>query len=428
MAIKPSVTLSRLHLKNPHLTRLSVRSDFTDLTKVDRWIWGHRSSRSSSIVNLHPKKPKTRALSVPAGTFLARNGSHTHELACLKMVKNDPYSDMPDSLQIRAMILAYAPWVYFHPDEQYFPSSVLCFFQNRAELHQTGQILPVINDGDNLPNNGGPDDAFLDLPSDQPNKERVRRGFLSNAVAYIHVKPALGGTFTDLAVWLYYPFNGGGKFQLGPFTINLGKIGEHVSDWEHITLRIDNFRGTLKAVYLSQHSKGKWLAPGEFELMNGTRPVVYASLHGHAHYSTPSSHIHLAGNLDSSDVRMLYDEFPKMNSRKSPIVKGDNFIRFGLRDDAAKSNNVMDIASTYNVVCIDHKDFAMEPWLSYTGRWGPKIAYDFKEEVLKIANKLPHKVRKLFIKVLQKVPAELLGEQGPQGPKMKESWTGDERV
>ncbi|KAI3827069.1 hypothetical protein L1987_01132 [Smallanthus sonchifolius] len=407
-----------------------VRSDFTDLTKVDRWIWGHRTRRSSSIVDLHTTKPKTRALGVPAGTFLARNGSNAHELVCLKMVKNDPNSAMPDSLQIRAMIQAYAPWVYFHPDEQYFPSSVLWFFENGVELHKNGQIpRHVSKDGDNLPNSGGADDAFLDLPSDQPNKERIKRGFLSDVVAYIHVKPALGGTFTDLTIWLYYPFNGGGKFQLGPFIINLGIIGEHVSDWEHITLRIDNFHGTLKAVYLSQHSKGKWLAPGEFEVMNGTRPVVYASLHGHAHYSTPSSHIHTAGNLDSSDIQMLYDELQKMNnSGKLPIHTGENFLGFGVRDDAEKSNNVMDIASSYNVVCVDYKEFGMEPWLNYTGRWGPKITYEFTEEVLKIANNLPHEVKKLVIKVLQKLPAELLGEEGPQGPKMKENWYGDERV
>ncbi|KAD5802297.1 hypothetical protein E3N88_13657 [Mikania micrantha] len=413
--------------EKPSLDKVKcVRSDLTDLTKVDKWIWGHKMDGSSSMVNLHVTKPKTRELSVPTGLFLARNGSNTHELACLKMVKNDPYSAMPNSEQIRAMINAYAPWVYFHPDEQYLPSSVLWFFQNGAELHQNGQSSRrVVNDGDNLPSYGGADDAFLDLPSGKQDKERVKKGFLSDAVNYIHVKPSLGGTCTDIVIWLYYPFNGGGKFQLGPFTINLGSIGEHVGDWEHITLRIDNFRGSLMEVYLSQHAKGTWLTPNQFELMNGTRPVVYASLHGHSHYSTPTSHVHLAGKLNPNDLRMLHDEFHKMNSS---INSWDNFIGFGVRDDAAKSNNVMDVASTYNVICIDYKDFGMEPWVKYTGRWGPKITYDFVKEIMKITDNLPSLVKKLVIKLLKKLPAELLGQEGPQGPKMKESWSGDERV
>ncbi|KAJ0829354.1 putative vacuolar protein sorting-associated protein [Helianthus annuus] len=33
-----------------------VRSDFTDLTKVDKWIWGHKMLTSTSIVNLHTIK------------------------------------------------------------------------------------------------------------------------------------------------------------------------------------------------------------------------------------------------------------------------------------------------------------------------------------------------------------------------------------
>ncbi|KAF5806758.1 putative vacuolar protein sorting-associated protein [Helianthus annuus] len=65
------------------------------------------------------------------------------------MVKNNPYSAMPNSLQIGEMIQAYAPWVYFHPDEQYLPLSVLWFFQNGVELHQPCQIpRPMINDGE----------------------------------------------------------------------------------------------------------------------------------------------------------------------------------------------------------------------------------------------------------------------------------------
>nr|XP_043611758.1 uncharacterized protein LOC122583418 [Erigeron canadensis] len=419
---KPSVDIVRC-----------VRKDFTDSTEEEHWLWGLKvSNDSSNYVDIYTTKPVNRELSVRAGTFLARgNGFSTHGLACLKMVRTDPYYAMPNSEQIRAMIHTYAPWVYFHPDEEFFPSSVSWFFLNGVELHQMGQgIWPIMENGDNLPTNGSINDAFLDLPSDESKKNEVKKGYLASAMAYIHVKPAFGGTFTDLAIWIFYPFNGGGKFQLGPFTINLGKIGEHVGDWEHITLRIDNFRGILKEIYLSQHSKGKWVSAIEFEFINGTRPIVYASLHGHTHYNTPSYHLHSVVKIDSTDVQMLYDEYFKLNkdSSKIPIVNGEKFAGFGARDDTAKSDNVMDVASSYNVVCVDYKAFELKPWLKYTGRWGPKITYGFAKFIKKEINNLPDKVKALAIKLLNKLPAELLGQEGPQGPKMRDNWLGDERV
>ncbi|GJZ63062.1 putative vacuolar protein sorting-associated protein 62 [Tanacetum coccineum] len=379
-----------------------VRSDLTDLTQVDKLIWGYKRNTSQVSINVYTTMPINKSRSVPVGTFFARSsGQDKHELVCLKMAKSDPYFAMPNSLQIKTMIDAYAPLVYFHPDEEYFPSSVLWFFNNGAEITQVGGIhWPVLNDGELLPDYGTLDDAYLDLPPDQANKEKAKRGFLHDAKAYVHVKQALGGTFTDLAIWLYYPFNGAGKVQVGPFTIKLSQIGEHVSDWEHITIRIDNFRGTLKSVYLSQHAKGKWFTPREFEFVR-TRPVVYASLHGHTHYNSPGVHLHLKEEINPDDMKM---------------------------DDAAKSNNVMDIASKYDIVCVDYMDSVLKPWLNYTGRWGPKITYKYKSEILKATSYLPERVEALANKLLEKVPAEVFGEEGPEGPKMKDSWTGDERV
>ncbi|PWA49642.1 vacuolar protein sorting-associated protein 62 [Artemisia annua] len=407
-----------------------VRSDLTDLIQVDKLIWGYKENTSQLSVNVYTTTPIHKMLSVPVGTFFARSiGEDKHELVCLKMVRSDPYFAMPNSLQIKTMIGAYAPWVYFHPNEKYFPSSVLWFFNNGAEIYQVGGIhWPVINDGELLPDYGTVDDAYLDLPSDEAyNKEKAKRGFLHDAIAYIHVKRALGGTFTDLAIWLYYPFNGAGKVQIGPFTIKLSQIGEHVGDWEHITLRIDNFSGILKSVYLSQHAKGKWFSPTEFEFVEGTRPVVYASLHGHTHYNTPGAHLHLKEEINQNDMKMLYNEFNSY-SKKSPIVRGEKYVWFGIRDDAAKSKNVMDIASKHDVVCVDNMDSVLKPWLNYTGRWGPKITYEYKSEILKATSYLPDKVEALAKKLLEKVPAEVFGEEGPEGPKMKDSWTGDERV
>lgn len=119
-----------------------------------------------------------------------------------------------------------------------------------------------------------------------------------------------------------------------------------------------------RSIYV-KHSKGEWLTAGDLEYnVDGSRPIVYA-LHGHTFYHPPTYyHIHSVAKIDSSDVKMLYDEYFKLNnSRKSiPIVNGEKFVGFGARDDTAKSDNVMDIASSYDVVCVDYKPLDLEPW------------------------------------------------------------------
>ena len=62
---------------------------------------------------------------------------------------------------------------------------------------------------------------------------------------YVHVKPALGGIFIDIVMWVFCPFNGPATLKVGLMSIALSKIGEHVGDWEHFTLRICNYTGEL---------------------------------------------------------------------------------------------------------------------------------------------------------------------------------------
>jgi hypothetical protein len=59
----------------------------------------------------------------------------------------------------------------------------------------------VAADGSNLPQGGGNDGAYwLDLPVDIGQRERVKKGDLAGAKAYVQAKPMLGGTATDLAL------------------------------------------------------------------------------------------------------------------------------------------------------------------------------------------------------------------------------------
>ncbi|KAM7472421.1 hypothetical protein LguiA_010604 [Lonicera macranthoides] len=330
-----------------------VRSDLTDLVEIDTWIWGLGNEVNSSGLNIYSSRPTirgTQALGVPIGTFIAQNDGVAMSLACLKNVKAN-LSTMPNIQQIQALVHAYSPSVYLHPDEQYLPSSVNWFFENGALLYQRGQETtpaPIKPNGSNLPQGGSNDDAYwLDLPIDEKAKEMVKKGYLNTAGAYLHIKPMLGVTFTDIAIW---------------------------------------------------HSGGTWVDVPELEFQNGNKPVTYASLHGHAFY-------------------------PKTGL----VLIGSDGI--GIRDDTAKSKMVMDTGTRFSVVAAEYlppSTVVEPPWLNYARKWGPNISYNIDEEIKKVDKLLHGKLKNKFENFLKSIPKEVLGEEGPTGPKVKSNWNRDE--
>ena len=385
-----------------------VRSDLTDQCEAHTWTWGPGKDKDDNGFNVYSLRPSIRgiqsqAMGVSVGSFLGHIGGVTSPLsniACLKNAKSN-LSSMPNVKQIEALLHTYSPWVYFHSDEIYLPSSVDWFFGNGALLYKKGEEskpAPIEPTGSNLPQGGSNDGAYwLDLPVDEGAKERVKKGDLGNSQVYVHIKPMLGATFTDIAIWVFYPFNGPAKAKVEMVNVPLGKIGEHVGDWEHVTLRVSNFNGELQRVYFSEHSGGTWVDAPELEFQNGNKPVAFASLNGHAFYSKPGL-----------------------------VLQGSKGI--GIRNDSEKSNLVMDTGLSYSVVSADYLGSAVvePPWLNYCREWGPKLSYDLAEEIKKVEKLLPGPLKSAFDKFIKGLPSEVLGEEGPTGPKMKNSWTGDE--
>ncbi|XP_009776767.1 hypothetical protein At1g04090-like [Nicotiana sylvestris] len=374
-----------------------VRADLTDVSESHDWIWG---TNGLNVYSSRPRDSGTQALGVSTGAFMAQNNGAADSLACLKNVKAK-LSAMPNLNQVKALVQAYSPLIYFHPDEEFYPSSVTWFFQNGALLYTKGQESSPVGiqlTGSNLPQGGSNDGAYwLDLPSDNAAKANVKRGDLLGATAYLHIKPMFGATYTDIAVWLFYPFNGAAKAKLEFMTISLGKIGEHVGDWEHVTLRISNFNGELQGVYFSEHSGGIWISASQLEFQNGNKPVVYSSLHGHAAYPKPGQNLQGSGDV-------------------------------GIRNDTGKGK-LMDTGGNFLVVGAEYlgSTIVEPPWLNYAREWGPKINYDISKELNKIERFMPGKLKRVVEKIVRSLPNEVLGEQGPTGPKFKDMWNGDER-
>ncbi|KAK1413375.1 hypothetical protein QVD17_35147 [Tagetes erecta] len=383
-----------------------VHAELSDEVEVDRWIWGLDKKINVDNVNVYETRPKDRgvnAVSVSTGSFVVQYGGSSADVSpvyCLKNVKNN-LKAMPNLSQVETLIEAYSPVVYFHPDEEYFPSSVNWFFENGALLYEKGkesEPSTIRPDGSNLPQGGCNDDSYwLDLPTDDSAKERVKKGDLANSCAYFRIKPMFGGTFTDIPVWVFYPFNGPARAKVEIFNVSLGKIGEHVGDWEHLTLRVSNYNGELKSVYFSEHSGGQLIDSSDVEFENGNKAVAYASLHGHAFY-------------------------PKTGL----VLQGRG--RIGIRNDTSKGGMRMDTGVAPMVVAAEYLGPAVvePPWLNYSRKWGPKISYDIANEMNKFRKVLPRVLRGAFDKIVKRLPNEVLGEEGPTGPKSKSNWSGDE--
>nr|XP_043621065.1 uncharacterized protein LOC122592816 [Erigeron canadensis] len=385
-----------------------VRYDLTDSTEPHYVLLNTISKVAESMFRVWKIRPCRRGMhekSVSVGTFFCSclwSPGEDLNVSCLKNL-NPSLQWMPNLDQIHALIKHYGPTIYFHPDEIYLPSSVSWFFENGALLYKKGESKGERIDpsGSNLPKDERNDGEYwIDLPKDSTRK-KIKKGNLESAKVYVHVKPALGGTFTDIVMWIFCPFNGPGCLKIGLLNFPLSRVGQHVGDWEHVVLRISNFTGELWSVYFSQHSGGLWVDLTHLEFIEGNKTVVYASRNGHANYPHPGE-----------------------------FLQGSVNLRIGVSNVAAPSKYVLDASKAYEIIAAEYlgEGVVNEPcWLQYKRKWGPTTVHDSRAEITRILNRLPATLRYTAEHIFSKLPNELYGEDGPTGPKEKCSWYGDEK-
>ncbi|CAI0385221.1 unnamed protein product [Linum tenue] len=389
-----------------------VRADLTEPCETGDLVFSMDSkSGSNQQFQIWTTKPCEMGMlgkGVSVGTFYCRSSIMSSEealmsVACLKNL--DAFlTAMPNLNQVHSLIQHYGPIMYFHPDEDYLPSSVQWFFKNGALLYKDdwkkGQ--PINYMGSNLPSGGENDGGYwIDLPIDDGESSSLKSGNLESAELYVHVKPALGGSFTDVAMWVFCPFNGPVTLKIGLVSIPMSRLGQHVGDWEHVTLRISNFTGELWQVFYSEHSGGRWVDASEVEFIKGSnKPIVYSSKHGHA-------------------------SFP----HEGMFLQGSTKFGIGVRNDTARSDYFIDSSVKYQLIAAEYlgEELVEEPcWLQYMREWGPTVVYGSRSEIDKIINILPFFVRFSVENLIELFPTELYGEEGPTGPKEKDNWVGDE--
>jgi hypothetical protein len=172
-------------------------------------------------------------------------------------------------------LVQYAPRVWMHPEEEYFPSSVEFALPSMTRFLGGDGNYWV---GSTVPLNSPSDDS---LP--------FFKGDLANAPVYAYYADK-GNDVVDLVYFFYYPYNRGKE---AVDTI----WGNHVGDWEHITVRL--MRGpdeslTPLQVYLSAHSFGGAYDWAEVEHFEATHPVVYSAKGSHGVWSAAGDHVYMS--------------------------------------------------------------------------------------------------------------------------------------
>ncbi|KAL9076488.1 MAG: hypothetical protein Q9157_003616 [Trypethelium eluteriae] len=173
-----------------------------------------------------------------------------------------------------------------------------------------------------------------------------------------------GSGIVDAFYFYFYAFNLGETVNLAGLGLNVSSalIGNHVGDWEHTMLRFQN--GMPQTMWYSAHDSG-FVYTYQAVDKNNSRPVVYASLGGHANYATPGtqSRFDIIQINDSTSAGPLWD----------PVANA-YFYTF---------TPTSDLNGTFTPA--GSSPSAPTPWLYYLGKWGDKQLPDSDPNQLDLA-------------------------------------------
>ncbi|OCK80769.1 hypothetical protein K432DRAFT_296964 [Lepidopterella palustris CBS 459.81] len=252
-------------------------------------------------------------------------------------------------------VLDYAPLVYLHSQEKYFPSDIsaqLSSSNTQPEANFTvvsGASSPLTLDNLNELNSFGT--VYLTSKVDITTNPAWLNGVVpdssgktENAVPCAIIVNDHGSGNVDAFYMYFYAFNWGGVVLKQQF-------GDHVGDWEHNMIRFSD--GIPTYIWYSQHSNGEAFAYKVVK-KSGLRPITYSANGSHANYATTGDHDHTIPNFnlpaglveDHTDAGTLWD----------PMLSA-YYYSYTPISSSAGTFAAYDTSTPVN-------------WLYYTGKWG----------------------------------------------------------
>ncbi|MCP4569687.1 MAG: Vps62-related protein [FCB group bacterium] len=275
-----------------------------------------------------------------------------------------------DPAKRKDILRKFAPVVYFHPQEKYFPDTVERYLQNvrlRLDIKggrdkgirdRVGKVGNLLKHHERCQHSDGtyPSRYFLEIR--KSGKKTTRAGCYEKAKCYARIRRAPHCNYKwDILYVFFFPYNG-----------NLSVGGAHEGDWEHITIRVDDDAENIEKIYYSaHHHEGKWIYSHGQDNKDGfklekdeivpiaTHPIVYSAKDSHASYPSPGRKARSMIDLTSNGLAdFLGDWLPDDDCGG----EGSNFTPWFCY------KNIQDITNP------------KPAWLKYSGLWGEKGKFD----------------------------------------------------
>ncbi|TVY48219.1 hypothetical protein LOCC1_G001885, partial [Lachnellula occidentalis] len=272
---------------------------------------------------------------------------------------------------IEAAISKYGPVLQIHPynlcSVEWFLSNCTLIDSNNSSnniVHPTQTQLPHVHKKGTR--------YYLDI------EEAVKPGDFSTAKAYVNAFWVPEQTYTDLQFWVFNAYNGHATALFSSLllnkpahtgTIDLSPLGEHVGDWEYAAIRIDNSTQDMIGIMLSAHGKNifynKAAVEKQFKLIQGTRPVIYSSLNGHANFPSTgpnyAEHRRILGTPAGLDFNLV-----------NSTADGGKSLDCSQHYELVNAPWLKEVFPRYKNADAVKLKVVSPPWVGYPYRWGPE--------------------------------------------------------
>ena len=177
--------------------------------------------------------------------------------------------------------------IYFHTDEQYFPSDFQYFTENATLIvgdQNLGKKTQTELVNFTCPSGINTENIYLKTPNE------IKAGFNGDNLSQtpLYYVDAIYNNMRYRTFIIFYPYN-------GDYNLLLARVGNHWGDIERFTVEFDDMNN-ISRIYFGAHgdTDGRWVKYSDLEIEDGNI-VLYSSKSGHGFYPRGGMYFRIFG-------------------------------------------------------------------------------------------------------------------------------------